>query len=79
MHADNENETEEQSLETKEQSRKNAAERLANEEPPIKKPSIEDFTKSDRNTTSFPKNGIKANARIQVKQGVDLVLNNFKL
>ena len=42
-------------------------------------PGIKEFTKIDRNTTSYSINGIKANARIRVKQDADLVLKNLKL
>ena len=40
---------------------------------------MKEFTKIDGNTTSYSMNGIKANARIRVKQDVDLVLKNMKL
>ena len=43
------------------------------------KPSIKKITKIDRNTTSYSINGMKANARIGVKQDVDLVLKNLKV
>ena len=43
------------------------------------KPSIKEFTKIDGNITSCSINGIKANARIRVKQDADLVLKNIKL
>ena len=43
------------------------------------KPSIKELTKIDGNTTSYFIHGIKANARIRVKQDVDLVLKNLKL
>ena len=43
------------------------------------KPSIKEFTKIDRNTTSYSVNGIKASAQIRVEQGADLVLKNLKL
>ena len=42
------------------------------------KPSIKEFRKIDRNT-SYSINGIKAKARIRVKQDADLVLKNLKL
>ena len=77
--ADGEDETEGQTLERKEQSRKNATEWVAHEEPSSMKPSIKEITKVDGNTTSYSINGIKANARIQVEQDVDLVLENLKL
>ena len=43
------------------------------------KPSIKEFTKIDRNTTSYTIHGIEANARIQLEQHVGLVLKNLKL
>ena len=43
------------------------------------KPSKKEFTKIDGNTTSYAIHGIKANGRIRVEQGVDLVLHNLKL
>ena len=43
------------------------------------KPSFNDFTKIDRNTTSYSINGIKANAQIRLEQDLDLVLKNPKL
>ena len=43
------------------------------------KPRIKEFTKIDGNTTSYSINGIKASARIRVKQDADLVLKNLKL
>ena len=77
--ADGKNETEEQILQRKEQSGKKATERLVNQEPSSIKPSIEEFTKIDENTTSYSINVIKANARIQLEQDADLVLKNLKL
>ena len=76
---DGQDETEEQILQRKEQSRKKAAEWLVNQEPSSMKPSIKEFTKIDGNTTSYSINGIKANARIRVEQDADLVLKNLKL
>ena len=40
---------------------------------------MKEFTKINGNTISCSVNGIKANARIQVEQDVDLVLMNMKL
>ena len=37
------------------------------------------FTNIDGNFTSYSKNGIKANARIQIEQGINLVLKSMKL
>ena len=76
--ADSEDNTGEQSLERKEQSRKKATEWVAHEEPSSMKPSKKEFTKIDGNTTSYSIHGIKANARIRVEQDVDLVLKNLK-
>ena len=73
------NETEEEILQRKEQSQKNAAEWVINQELSSIKPSIKEFTKIDGNTTSYSINGIKANARIRVEQDADLVLKNLKL
>ena len=78
-HADNGQESEEQTLERKEQSRQNAKHWAANEESPALKTSVKELTKIDENTTSYSINGIKANARIRVEQDVDLVLKNMKL
>ena len=77
--SDNQDETEEQVLQRKEQSQKNAAEWVTNQEPSSLKPSIKDITKIDGNTTSYSINGIKASARIRVEQDADLVLKNLKL
>ena len=72
-------ETDEQILQRKEQSQKNAAECVLNQEPSSIKPSIKQFTKIDGNTTSYSINGIKASARKRVHQDADLVLKNIKL
>ena len=63
-HADDTNESEEQTLERKEQSRQNAKQWAANEESPALRTSVKEFKKIDGNTTSYSMNGIKANARI---------------
>ena len=78
-HTDNQYETEEQILKRKKQSRKKAAEWVANQEPSSMKPSIKEFTKIGGNTTAYSLHGIRANARIQVEQDADLVLKNLKL
>ena len=78
-HADDGKESEQQTLERKEQSRQNAKQWAANEESPALKTSVKEFTKIDGNTTLYSMNGIKANARIRVDQDVDLVLKNIKL
>ena len=77
--ADDVKESEEQTLERKEQSRQNAKHWAANEKLLALKTSVKEFTKIDGNTTSYSMNGIKANARIRVEQDVDLVLKNMKL
>ena len=77
--ADNENESEEQTFERKEQSRQNAKQWVANEEPTSLETCVKCFSKIDGNTMSSSKNGIKANACILVDQDVDLVLKNLKL
>ena len=76
---DGQDETEEQIIQRKEQSPKKAAEWVVNQELSSMKPSIKEFTKIDRNTTSYSINGIKASARIRVEQDADLVLKNLKL
>ena len=73
-HAEDTNESEEQTLERKEQSRQNAKQWVGNEESPALKTCVKEFTKIDGNTTSYSMNGIKANTRIRVQQDVDLVL-----
>ena len=78
-HTDNQDETEEQILQRKEQYREKAAEWVANQEPSSMKPSINQFTTIDGNTTAYSLHGIKANARIRVEQDADLVLKNPKL
>ena len=77
--ADGENETEEQTPERKQHSRKQATEWVAQEESSLMKPSIKKFSKIDGNTTSYSIHGIKANARIRVEQDVDLVLKKLEL
>ena len=78
-HADDSNESEERTLERKERSKQNAKRWAANEESPVLKTGVKEFTKINGNTTSFSMNGIKANARIRVEQHVDLVLKHMKL
>ena len=55
-HADDTNESEEQTLERKEQSRQNAKQWAANEESPVSKTRVKEFTKIDGNTTSYSMN-----------------------
>ena len=69
----------EQTLELKERSRQNAKQWAANEESPVLKTTVKEFTKIDGNNTSYSMNGIEANARIRVEQDVDLALKNMKL
>ena len=76
---DGQDETQEQILQRKGQSREKAAEWVVNQEPPSMKPSINEFTKIDGNTTSYSLHGIKANLKIRVEQDADLVLKNLKL
>ena len=76
---DHQDETEEQILQRKKQSREKAAEWVVNQEPSPLKPSIKEFTKIDGNTTADSLHGIKAKARIRVEQDADLVLKNLKL
>ena len=76
---DHAKESEDQTLERKEQSRENTKKWAANEKSPALKTSVEEFTKIDGNTTPYSMNGIKATARKRVEQDVDLVLKNMKL
>ena len=78
-HADNSNDSEEQTLQRKEQSKQNAKQWASNVESPALKTILKEFTKIDGSTTSYSINGIKANAKIRVEQDVDLVLQNMKL
>ena len=48
-----------------------------NEESPVLKTSVKEFTKVDGNTTSYSMNGLKA--KIRVEEDVDLVLKKMKL
>ena len=73
--ADSQDETEEQTLQRKKQSRKESTDWVANQELSSMKPNIREFTKIDGNTTSDAINGIRANAQVQV----ELVLKNIKL
>ena len=75
-HADDAKESEEQTLERKEQSRQNAKHWATNEALPTLKTSGKEFTNI---TTSYSMNGIEANARIRVEQDVNFVLKNMKL
>ena len=77
--ATGEDETDKQTLERKEPSRKKATEWVTDEEPFSVKPSTKDFTKIDGNTTSYCIHVIKANARIRVEQDVGLALKSLKL
>ena len=76
---DSHDETEEQILQRKEQSLKNAQQWVTSQELSSLKPSIKEVTKIDGKTTSYSINGIKASARIRVEQDADLVLKNLKL
>ena len=77
-HTDDQDETDEQILQRKEQSREKAAKRVINQEPSSMKPSIKEFTKIDGNSTAYSLRGIKANVRLRVEQDADLVLKNLK-
>ena len=59
---DNNDESEQETLGQREQSRKNAKQWAAHEEPFSLKKSVKEFTMIDGNTTSYSVNGIKANA-----------------
>ena len=76
---DDHDETKEQILPRKEQSREKAAEWVVNQEPSSLKPSVKEFTKIDGNTTSYSLHGIKANARTRIEHIADRVLKNLKL
>ena len=76
---DGQGETEEQILQRKEQSQKKAAEWVVNQESSSMKPRIKEFTKIDGNKTSYSIHGIKAKARIRVKQDAGLAIKNLKL
>ena len=77
--ADGEDETEKQTFEGKEHSRRKATEWVTHEEPSSMKPSIKEFTSTDGNTTSYSIHGTKAKVRFRVEQDVDLALKNLKL
>ena len=76
---DNDNESEEQTLDRKEQSKQNAKKWAINEQIPIMKATVKQLTKIDGNTTLYSMNGIKAKTRIRVEQDFDLVVKNMKL
>ena len=77
--ADKKNESKEQALQRKLQSRQGVKTWVANEEPSSSKTSVKEFLKIDRNNTSYSMNGIEANARIRVQQDKYLVLKNSRL
>ena len=77
--ADNNDESEEQTLQRKEQSKQYAKQWGMNEESPVLKTSVKEFTKIDGNTTLYSMNGTKVNARIRVEQDVDLMLKNMEM
>ena len=76
---DNKEESKKQTLELKQQSRKNAKKWVANEETSSLKTSVKKFTKMDGNTTSYSMNISKANVLMRVEQDVNLVLKKIKL
>ena len=65
--ADQNDESEEQTLERKDQWKQNAKQWVTNEELSSLKTSVKEFTKIDGNTTSYSMNGIKAIARIRAR------------
>ena len=65
--SDNEIESEEQTLQRNKNSRKDANEWAANEQPSSLKSSVKELTKIDANTTPCSMIGIKANAQIRVE------------
>ena len=71
--ADNNNKSVQQTLEQKKQSRQNAKQWPAYEEPLSLKTSVKEFTMVDGNTTSYSTNRIKANAKLRKEQDVELV------
>ena len=77
--ADNEDESEEETAERKKQPRENAGQWVANQEPPYLGTSLKEISKFDGNSTAYSMNGINANARKRVEQGVDLVLKNMNM
>ena len=77
--ADKNDKSEEKTLERKEQSKQNAKQWVANEEPSSLKTIVKEFAKIDGNTASYSINRIKANAQIRVEQDADRVLNNMEL
>ena len=78
-HADDSNQSEEQTLERKERSRQKSKQWAADEGSTVLKTSVKEFTKIDGNTTSYSFNAIEANARIRAEQDVHLVLKNMKV
>ena len=77
--ADKNKESEEQTFEGNDQSRPDARQWVADEEPSRLKTSVNAFTKIDANTTSYSINGVETNARIRKEQDDDLVLKKTKL
>ena len=76
---DKNEESEQQTLKRKEQSRQNAKQWAANEESSALKTSVKEFTKIDGNITSYSMNRIQENARIRVEQHVDTLLKSMNL
>ena len=77
--AHNNEESKEQTLERKEQSRQKAEQFAATEESSALNRSVKEFTKINGNTTSYSINGIEESAKIRVEQNVGVVLKNMKL
>ena len=56
-----------------------AANWVPNQKPSSMTAIIKEMAETDGNSTSYSTNGIKAKARIRMKQDVDLLLKNLKL
>ena len=76
---DIEDETEKQRLKWKKTFQEKCNKMVANMELSSMEPSITEFTKTDRNTTSYSLDRIKAKARIRVEQAVHPVFKNLKV
>ena len=74
----NQNESEEQTLEEKEQYRKAAGQWVANEEPSSLRISMKESINIDGDSTSFPTNGVKAKTQTQADQNLVLTLKKLK-
>ena len=63
----------------KKQSRQDAKQWVANEEPPSLRTCVQELTNIDGKKASYSMNGLKANVRIRAEQDVELLLQNSKL